>query len=374
MIGLLQLARAAVVVALFVAAGPSCAAETATANDMARFLAGLQPAADSPLSVLTRERAWQQHARYFDSAWRELDNRQLSHIRQWSSENLAVRQPTTFYMFGGPDFLYVDAFLPGSATYVLSGLEEVGRLPEMGSITSSTLPGVLDDLHASTRNVLRISYFLTKQMRYQLHDAQLNGTLPILYTFLARSGKTIAGVALVKIESDGSVKPWDGEPIEGAPNGVKIAFTSTEGKPQTLYYFNDVSNDGLRSDGFLKFCEGLGVADAFVKSAMYLMHKDSFSMVRDFLLAHSATILQDDTGIPVRFFKSEDWQVRPYGRYLGPIPYYGSRYYQQQLSDLFRSQHAEPIAFGVGYRRRLNQSHLLLSTRQRSGIRVGDRP
>src|SRR5262249_10687144 len=123
MIGLLQLARAAVIVALLVAADPSCAVEAGSANDMARFLAGLQPAADSPLSALTSERAWQQHVRYFDNAWKGLETHQLSPIRQWSSENLAVRHPTTFYMFSGPDFLYVDAFLPGSATYVLSGLE-----------------------------------------------------------------------------------------------------------------------------------------------------------------------------------------------------------------------------------------------------------
>ena len=104
------------------------------------------------------------------------------------------------------------------------------------------------------------------------------------------------------------------------PNGVKIAFTSADGKPQTLYYFStDVSNGGIKSSGFLKFCEGLGKGDAFVKSASYLMHNDSFSTVREFLLAHSATIVQDDTGIPVRFFKPDDWELRPFGRYLGPI-------------------------------------------------------
>jgi hypothetical protein len=364
MIGLLQMARVALVLALFVAVGPSCAAETSTANDMARFLAGQQPAAHSPLSALTSQQAWQQHARYFDHAWKGLDS-QLSRIRQWSSENLAVRQPTTFYMFSGPDFLYVDAFLAGSATYVLSGLEPVGRLPETEPITPSTLPGALEHLRDSTRNVLRMSYFVTRQMRYQLDNAQLNGTLPILYTFLARSGKTITGVEFVKIESDGSVKPWDGEPIKDVPNGVKIAFTSDDGKPQTLYYFStDVSNGGLKDSGFLKFCEGLGTGDAFLKSATYLMHNDSFSMVREFLLAHSATILQDDTGIPVRFFKPEDWEMRPYGRYIGPIPFYGDRYYQRQLSDLFQSQRAKPITFGVGYRWRLNKSHLLLATRR----------
>jgi hypothetical protein len=151
MLGLLRLARAAlVVVTLMVATGPSRAAETEAANDMARFLAGLQPGADSPLAPLTREGTWQQHARYFDNAWKGLDSRRLSRIRQWSSENLAVRQPTTLYMFSGPDFLYVDAFLPGSATYVMSGLEPVGRLPEMKHITRRTLPGVLGHLRAST--------------------------------------------------------------------------------------------------------------------------------------------------------------------------------------------------------------------------------
>jgi len=77
---------------------------------------------------------------------------------------------------------------------------------------------------------------------------------------------------------------------------VKIAFTSADGKPQTVYYFStDVS----------------------------------------------------------------------YGSYLAPIPFYGGRYYQRQLSNLFQLQHAKPIAFGVGYHWRLNKSHLLLATRQR---------
>jgi hypothetical protein len=365
MIGLLQLARAAlVVVVLFVAAAPARATETATPNDMARFLAGLQPAADSPLALFTREGSWQQHARYFDNAWKGLESRQLARIRQWSSENLASRQPTTFYMFSGPDFLYANAFFPGSATYVMSGLEPVGHIPEMKHISRRTLPGVLGHLRASTGSVLRISFFLTNQMRAQLRYGQLNGTLPILYAFLARSGKTITGVELVRIEPDGAVKPLDGEPVKGAPSGVKIAFTSADGKPQTLYYFStDVSNGGIKSSGFLKFCEGLGTGDAFVKSASYLMHNDSFSTVREFLLANSATIVQDDTGVPVRFFKSDEWELRPFGRYLGPIALFGRRY-QRQLSDVFRAQRAKPIAFGVGYRWRPNESNLLVATHQ----------
>ena len=41
-----------------------------------------------------------------------------------------------------------------------------------------------------------VTFFLTNQMRAQLHHGQLNGTLPILYAFLARSGKTVTDVEL----------------------------------------------------------------------------------------------------------------------------------------------------------------------------------
>ena len=367
MIGHLQLARVfpLVVVALLAVAGPARATDTASANDMARFLAGLPPDAESPLAPFTREGSWQQHARYFDNAWKGLDSRQLSRIREWSKENLAVRQPTTFYMFSGPDFLYADAFFPGSATYVLSGLEPVGRLPEIKHISRRTLPGVLGHLRASTGSVLRISFFLTNQMRAQLHYAQLNGTLPILYTFLARSGKTITDVEFVTLEPDGSRKPSDGEPIKNVPNGVKIAFTSADGKPQTLYYFStDVSNGGFKSSGFLKFCE-------------QARHRRRVREER--LLSHAQRQLLDGARVPAHAFGHDRAgrhgrarallqvrrlgaaPVRPLSRAHRPV--------QRPLSaaalrtSSARSR-AKPIAFGVGYRWRPNEFNLLLATRQ----------
>src|SRR5437868_3358116 len=76
--------------------GPARAEDPGSANDVARFLAGLPPAADSPLAAFTREASWQQHARYFDNAWKGLHNRQLARIEDWSRQNLETRQPTTF--------------------------------------------------------------------------------------------------------------------------------------------------------------------------------------------------------------------------------------------------------------------------------------
>ena len=79
---------------LLAAAMPGMAADAVTADDMAKFLAGMQPSADSPLAPLTRDPAWQRHARFFDHAFAQLEQRQLSKIRAWSDTQLAAPRPT----------------------------------------------------------------------------------------------------------------------------------------------------------------------------------------------------------------------------------------------------------------------------------------
>ena len=39
------------------------------------------------------------------------------------------------YMFSGPDFLYAISFFPTAPTYVLSGLEPVGEVPQLTGLT-----------------------------------------------------------------------------------------------------------------------------------------------------------------------------------------------------------------------------------------------
>src|SRR5215208_2522778 len=107
-----HLTRIAAVAAAFllVAAATARGADRVTADDTARFLAGMRPSAGSPLTPLTSDPSWQRHAKFFDAAFAQLEQRQLSKIRAWASANLAAPKLTMFYMFSGPDFLYADAF------------------------------------------------------------------------------------------------------------------------------------------------------------------------------------------------------------------------------------------------------------------------
>ncbi|HEX5767210.1 MAG TPA: hypothetical protein VFX94_03165, partial [Burkholderiales bacterium] len=349
--------------AVLISAGSAGAGSGASPDDVARFMAGLPPKAESPLVPLTQTPAWQHHARVFSSAWARLDQRQLARVRAWSGENLKESQANMFYMFSGPDFLYADAFFPKASTYVLSGLEPVSQVPDPTMLARRSLASALGELRSSLNSVLSYSFFQTKHMRRDLNSGQMTGTLPILYVFLARSGKTIHEVSFVSLDKDGTVLPSQGS-ANAADQGVKIVFSKGEGPRQTLYYFRtDVSNGGVANSGFLRFCEHLGTGDSFVKSASYLMHSDGFSKVRDFLLTRSVTLVQDDSGVPVRFFEANGWMLRPHGRYRGPIRLFGSRY-QAQLKELFRKGPSSPLAFGIGYRWRANDSNLMVGVRK----------
>jgi hypothetical protein len=364
--GLLALTMA---LTMALTSAPARSADTSTPDDTARFLAGLPPAADSPLASLAKSPAWEEHARDFDSIFAQEDKTRLSKVRAFSRERLTDKQQTMLYMFGGPDFLYAVSFFPSAATYVLAGLEPVGQVPQLTALTRPTVDSTLHNIETSLGSLLSISFFITKNMQTQLESGPVYGTLPVLYVFLARTGKTIHDVTYVSLDAEGNIEtpPAPGDKAaakkfaESAAKGVKIVFSDGNGPNQTLYYFStNLADDGVKTSGFLQFCDKLGVADSFFKSASYLISGGGFNRVRNFILNRSATIVQDDTGIPLTYFDPKKWRLQPYGHYLGPIPEFSSCY-QPGMDELFRKGNPIPIDFGLGYRWRTNESNLLVA-------------
>lgn len=351
------------------AMAPAAATASPTADDTARFLAGLTPSAGSPLADLAKDSAWQEHAKFFNTAWTELDKTQLSKIRAWDTSYISAASTgntPVFYMFSGPDYLYVNAFYPNASTYVLCGIEPLGLLPDVTKIRPGSLHAELQNIQTSLNSVLSFSFFITKDMKVDLQNHELSGTLPIIYIFLARSNKTIHDVSYAGIDADGKVQSSDTPVAAHSPliPGVKITFTQGDSASlQTLYYFStDISDGGIKhTPGFLKFCASLAPGNSFVKSASYLMHESYFSTIRSFLLKNSLNIVEDDSGIPVSWFTPEQWDARYFGSYPGPIPLF-KHYLQPQLTAIYQKSHAVPLDFRFGYRHYASESTLILAT------------
>jgi hypothetical protein len=358
---MLKLTFAAILAGLLaLSAAPARSAEAVTPNDTARFLAGLPPDPGSPLAAMTNDPVWQQHARYFDRIFAQEDKSHLSRIRAFADARLTPPHDTMLYMFGGPDFLHATEFYPKASNYILAGLEPVGDVPPLNTLPRGTVDQSLHSVEASTRTLLTLSFFITKNMKTQLVSGRVFGTLPILYVFLARTGKTVHETSFVNLDDKGEPHPAS-EAKASLAKGVKIVFSTGDRPKQTLYYFStNLANDGARKSGFLAFCATFGEADALLKSASYLLHSGGFTTVRTFLLDHASTIVQDDSGIPLAAFDRRKWQFQPFGRYLGPIGIFPYAY-QSQMAELYRRDRPIPLDFGLGYRWRNNESNLLLA-------------
>src|SRR5881392_3852951 len=336
-------------------------------NDVARFLAGMPVPENSSLAPLTRDPAWQSHAAFFEEQFSKLHLRQLQKLHGWQATYLPESLqpiPVVFYMFSGPDFLYVDQFFPRTAVYVLCGKEALGPPPD--PLRIANLSGALGNLENAMKSSLSTTYFITKDMKVDLHEQNLNGVLPILYAFIARADKSITNVAFGSLNSSGAFEEAGSGKKGGSVPGVRIKYTDNpSGDSQTLYYFTtDISDGGIKATpGFLKFCQRLGVGSSFLKSSSYLMFENGFATIRNFILEHSNRIVQDDSGIPVAYFDPNKWNLRLFGVYLGPIELF-KQHYQPRLQELFQQSNPPPLDFGFGYRWNYKEANLMVAERK----------
>ena len=201
---------------------------------------------------------------------------------------------------------------------------------------------------------------MTKNMKNDLARSKLSGTLPVLYVFLARTNCHIESVIPVHLDANGNFT----DQTKKTTPGVRIVFSTEQTTAtQTLYYFTtDLSDWGIRqTPGFLKFCEQQGRAVTLLKAASYLMHRNSFDTVRAFLLHNSDLILQDESGIPFRFFPAQNWTVQLYGRYSGPINVF-KEFPQPDLLKAYAEARPPQLDFSFGYQWQPSRSSLLVAT------------
>jgi len=343
---------------------PLHAIDTA-AQATAQLLAGICPDNDEALRDLCASKGWKAHSREFSAAWEKFDAQKLEPVRNWSKTALADVSPATetlFYPFSGPDFIYAHTFVPTASRYLLFGLEPVGSIPDLTSMSPAELTGFLAILKRSFREILSYSYFITHKMSRDIRSrSSLDGVTPILMTMIAREGLVILSVRRVALS---------GEDTPSRIHGVEIVVVDTAGARHEIVYFQiDISNGRrAKNKAFYEYLDGVPEpVTTFVKSASYIMHDSYFSDIRSAILEKSTSIVQDDTGIPYRFLPRSQWDVQLYGRYAKPIRTFEKRF-QPDLKRAYRDSDA--VRFRYGYNK---ESNFLVAARKAESPDAGKR-
>jgi hypothetical protein len=358
-------------------AAATLAPDTANVQSVAAYLGGLPPRAGTPLAKLATQPVWQAFAKDQDKSWGKYRTTHTDPMSRWAATELdSVRQAsaTIFYPFSGPDFLNVFTMFPTSSTYVMFGLEPVGSVPAHATLEDPTL---LPAVKASLWSVLNFSFFRTNDMAVELKSVHLDGAVPLIMLFAARTGNRLQSVRPVELDAQGQLHEVAAADTVRVP-GQRVAATKTipgaelkiqaaDGTEKTIYYFSaDLSDWKLNTKSApLRFMRSLGPLTTYVKSATYLMHKSYFSKVRNLILERSNYLLQDDSGIAMKYFPKSNWQFTYYGTYKRPINLFAKQYQPELTTAYHDSLHrARPLPFGTGYNWRQTDSNLLLARRR----------
>lgn len=331
-------------------------------QEKAQVLAGISPEGDNWLEVMNRP-TWKAYASTMDARFAKLDSARLCRMRDWQKAELANLNPASnilFYPFSGPDFLNAYTFFPNASTIYMMALEAPGHLPTDAEVLADTTGVYFGLVERSLWSVLNFSFFRTNSMKVDLDQKQLDGAVHLISLFIQRTGNRIEHIEPIALNDQGECVAGDKSACAVA--GIRIRFKDGKsGETKNLTYFSlDISNPALQQNAcFMAFLNRLpnGV-NTYMKSASYLLHSDNFSTLRKTILAKSGTILQDDSGLPLRFVDST-WQRTFYGTYDKPIPLFRNKY-QADLKQAYTTEGVRSLSFGIGYDYKQNESNLML--------------
>lgn len=345
-------------------------------DDIARYIAGLKIDTGSKLDpVLLNHKEWKNYSAGMDKNWERVSNSKISKMNPWTEKELNnLHTKTLFYPFAGADILNAHILFPHATKYILVGLEPVGTTPDlMEMYKTDSIQLYFNTINRSLSSILNFSFFRTKSMAVDFHKEDVNGTIHILLFFIARTGNSIIDIKPVAVNSAGelvSYSSFSKANTDSLKNrGVQIDFSGTDSIEHSVMYFSvNLGNDPfIKNQGFKTFLKKQGADVTYLKSASYLMHKGFFSEIRSTILNNSRAILQDDSGIPWKFFNDSTRTITLYGTYTGTIPLFSTAH-QADLVDTYKkdSLKVKPLPFGIGYKYKEGQSNLMLSVKPAS--------
>jgi hypothetical protein len=257
---------------------------------------------------------------YAKPSFERFKEKQLDKIEIFSKEHLTDLRAykTVFYPFGGVDLFYPVTLFPEATTYTLVGLEPVKAYKK----------ALANPEFIALENMYRAGFSVTQQMKYQLES----GVIPV---FVAQI-QNLKGKVLEIVEKNGS---------------CIIHFVTAEDKHKTLHYYSlDLSNSKVDRTFLQNLVKQSLTQVTMVKACSYTLHQEKeFSEIRDFILKHSRVIIQDDSGIPVRFLLPA-FKATYYGTFSKPYGSEWQSYQQKELARMFQEKdYNVKLDFCFGY-------------------------
>lgn len=301
---------------------------------------------------------------YYDSFSKQLNQKlveigklRLSPITNWNQTALKrnAKSDTTsvFYPFSGGDFLHVNSLYPNANHYVMMAQESVGSIPDLTKMDKFQTKEYIRAADFILRDIYAKSYFITMNMIKDTKSSPVNGMLPVLLWSVSKTGHTVTAVEELSVDENGKKTFTPFKVGQNSAKAVRISFGNKgKGILKTLTYYScDISDPGIEKDKALAATlKAIPPSNCFVKSASYLMHYETFTKIRNTVLEKAIYLVQDDTGIPYKYFDKAKFKMELYGNYVKPISDFSANLYQTDMAEAYKTKEfIGPLSFSLGY-------------------------
>jgi len=287
----------------------------------------------------------------------EINKSRLTPITKWNDDALNRNKKSdtnsVFYPFSGGDFLHVNSLYPNANHYVMMAQESVGSIPDLSKMDKIQTKQYIRSVDNILRDIYAKSYFITMNMIKDINSTPVNGMLPVLLWSVSKTGHTITKVEELTVDETGKRTFSPFKVGENKAKAVRITFGNSDvGIEKTLTYYScDISDSGIEKDKALQATlKTIPPSNCFVKSASYLMHYETFTKIRNTILDKAIYLVQDDTGIPYKYFEKNKFNLELYGTYIKPVSDFSDNLFQKDMAQAYKSsEYKSQLSFSLGY-------------------------
>lgn len=289
------------------------------------------------------------------------------------------------YPFGGGDLISALTTYPEATDITTMSLEHAGDPRRIHRLDKKQLETSLALIRQTSSGLLVANDSKTVNlMKGQRGD--LPGQLSFFLIALAVHGFEPVSLKYVKLNADGSLRyltkaeldatqaqnaallhtKWVSPDFSAAFDNLELVFVKKGEDPKTSarvhhHFPQNLDDDHFGRDTAMQaYLNGKKPVVAMTKAASYLLWRDNFSAIRNWLLANMEFMVSDSTGIPPKYAKEAGFTQEAFGTFeesfLGASP---------KANEDFRAlwKKAKPLPFRYGYLDKKLHKHMLITRR-----------
>jgi hypothetical protein len=300
---------------------------------------------------------------------------------------------TVVYPFGGGDLSSALTAYPDATEITTISLEAAGDIRVMDTIKMGKLATDLSAISENIRYLYQAAFSTTEGLQKASHS-ELPGTIMFALAGMNLHDMEPVSLRYFDIQADGTLRYLSNSELDervaeyaatkrgqtppkkithywyeqDSPFGnVEITFRSrtadVKTPPRTYRHIvANLDDDHLTADDrVLKHLKLKGKVSVMTKAASFLLWYNDFTQIRNHLLATTAWMISDASGIPPSFANPAGFEQITYGEFTAPYFIIDPTEKRYEFIKLWKAQPKRPLPFRFGYPDKDKHNHLMVT-------------